>query len=321
MTLALGNIPQIPFQLMSGGLRTEFGTLMGPGGSVMAFVHHEGGARSADITAATTVPQVYKTLNAALRVCRPGWGDTVFVLPGHAENISAADQMSNLVAGTRIVGLGVGNLRPTFTWTAAGATFLFDQPNVLLANCRLLMDPGTGGVTVAAPITISAAGCVIDNCLIRMGTDVNNKPTIGITTTAAADDLTLSNLDIYSVLGSVAITTAIRIVGGSRLRMVRCNIQAGTSAVAVGVVQFLTTAALQVYIADCQFGNTLAASTHAFTGMAGINGTMKNCLVSVNTAIGAGTQGINTIGNLSIGGDVFLQQFGGATVAELWPGA
>lgn len=317
MSFSPFNSMALPFQGRGAGKRDEFGTYTPPGGRVVAYVHHSGESRIDDTL--QQVP-VLKTLNQALNGCRPGYGDTVLVLPGHAENISTADQMSNLKAGTNIIGLGNGGARPTFTWTAAGATFLLDQANVLLSNLRLLMDPGTGGVTVAAPITISAAGCTIDSCSIRMGTDVNNKPTIGITTTAAADDLTLSNLDIYSLLSSVAITTCIRIVGGSRLRMVGCNIQAGTSAVAVGVVQFLTTAAVAAYIEGCVFGNTLAASTHALTGVAAMSGVVKNCLVCINVA-SAGAQGINNIGNLAIGGDVFIQQYAGATAAEVYPGA
>jgi hypothetical protein len=318
MTLPIGNVPQIPFQLASGGLRTEFGSYVPPGGSVVAYVHHLGAPRLTDITAATTVPVVHKTLNAALRACRSGFGDTVYVLPGHAENISVADQMSNLVAGSRIIGLGHGNLRPTFTWTAAGATFLLDQANVMLSNLRLLMDPGTGGVTVAAPITISAAGCVLDNLLIRMGTDVNNKPTIGITTTAAADDTVFSNLDIYSALSTVAITTAIRIVGGSRMRMVRCNIAAGTSAAAVGVVQMLTTAPTAAYIDGCAFANTLATSSHAFTGMAGASGVIQNCVACVGAATAAG-QGFNTLGNMYPGGNLWVALDDGASAARSFP--
>lgn len=321
MTLPIGNVPQIPFQVASGGLRTEYGTFMPPGGNVVAYVHHLGQSRLTDTTAATTVPNVCKTLNEALRQCRPGFGDTVLVLPGHAETISVADQMSGLVSGTRIIGLGTGTMRPTFTWTTAGATFLLDQPNVMLSNLRLLMDPGAGVVTVAAPMTISAAGCVIDSCQIRMGTDVNSKPTIGITTNANADDLTISNCDIFSVLSTCAITTGIRIVGGNRLRLIGNNIHVGTSAVAIGAVQFLTTPALQTYIEGCVFGNLLAASTFAFTGMAGIGGVMKNCLACVNTAVGAGTQGYSTIGNLALGGDVFIQQYASATAAEVYPGA
>src|SRR5262249_54267043 len=154
--------------------------------------------------------RIFTTLNDALGQCRANKGDTVFALPGHAESISTADQMSNLVAGTKIMGVGVGNERPTFTWTVAAATFLFDVANVTISNCILLMDPGAGTVNVAAPITVSASGCGIYGCLIRMGTDANSKVTIGITTTAAGDEFTLAGNHIYGATAA-EVTTMIQL--------------------------------------------------------------------------------------------------------------
>lgn len=302
MTLPIGNVPQIPFQLASGGLRTELGTFTPPGGRVVAYVHHLGAPRLADITAATTVPNVCKTLNEALRQCQSGWGDTVLVLPGHAENISSADQMSALVAGTRIIGLGNGNNRPTFTWTAAAATFLLDVANVRIENCILNMDPGAGTVNVAAPMTVSAAGCQLVNCKMRMGTDANSKVTIGITTTAAGDDLEIINCDIYGAAAS-AITTGIRLVGADRLRLINTIVNVGTSADAVGAVQCLTTASLDILVSGCVFNNSRATSTAAFTGMAGITGLMEDTSLAIGGATGAGA-GFTTRGAINIGKNV-----------------
>lgn len=305
------------FVSMARGLRTEFGTFAPPGGQVVAYVHSSGVAKLGG--AAAGMPPVLTTLNAALKLCAAGNGDTVLVLPGHAENISAADQMSSLVAGTRIIGLGNGMNRPTFTWTAAAATFLLDVANVRLENCILNMDPGAGTVTVAAPITISAAGVQIVDCKIRMGTDVNSTVTIGITTTAAADDLELVGLDVYGAQASV-ITTAIRLVGADRLRMVGCSISAGTSANAVGVVQFLTTASTDILVSGCYFRNNKAAATHSFTGMAGCTGIVDGCIACTSTAIGIGDSGFNTLGTLAVGLS-YISRFDGTSTPELFPGA
>lgn len=317
MSFSPFNAMSLPYQGRGAGKRDEFGTYTPPGGRVVAYVHNSGEARIDDTL--QQVP-VLKTLNQALNGCRAGYGDTVLVLPGHAEDIATIDAMSNLKAGCNVIGLGSGPARPTFRWVAAGATFLLDQANVLLSNLRLHMDPGAGGVTVAAPMTVSAAGCIIDGCQIRMGTDVNNKPTIGITTTAGADDLTISNNDIYSALSTVAVTTAIRIVGGSRLRMVNNTIQVGTSAAAVGVVQMLTTAPLQCHISDNVFANLLSTSTHAFTGMAGASGILQNCVACIGALTGAG-QGFNTLGNMYPGGNLWVALDDGATGARPFPTA
>lgn len=269
------NAMALPYAGRGAGRRDEFGVSMPPGGRIVAYVHHSGESRIDDLL--QQVP-VFKTLNQALNGCRAGFGDIVLVLPGHAENISVADQMNNLKAGTRIIGLGTGTMRPTFTWTAAAATWLLDVADVMLSNLRLLMDPGTGTVTVAAPITISAAGCVIDSCQIRMGTDANSKVTIGITTTAAADDLTISNCDIYGETAAEA-TTLIQFVGADRLRMVNCSVVGATSAVGVGVIRFLTTASLFIRLDGLTVRNNKAASTAAITGMAGCSGEVDNVLL------------------------------------------
>lgn len=250
------------------GFQTDVGTFTGTGGKVVAYVHHSGRAVTDDENIAK---MTLTTLNAALRLCRSGKGDVVMVLPGHAENISSADQMSNLVAGTKIVGLGHANLRPTFTWTAATSTFLLDVANVELNNLILNMDPGAGSVNVAAPITISAAGCAIRNCKIRMGTDANSLVTIGITTTAAADDLEIVNCEIYGATAAEC-TTQIRFVGADRLKFIGNTLVGATSSTTIGNIQFLTTASTDIKMFDVTVRNNKAASTAAITGLTGTSG-------------------------------------------------
>lgn len=264
--------PGLPRVSSGAGFQTEVGTFTPAGGKVVAYVHHSG----RNVTDDEHIGKmVLTTLNAALRLCRASKGDTVVVLPGHAENISSADQMSNLVAGTRIIGLGYGNLRPTFTWTTATSTFLMDVANVELNNLILNMDPGTGTVTVAAPITISAAGCAIRNCKIRMGTDANSIVTIGITTTEAADDLELVNNEIYGATAAEC-TTMIQFVGADRLKFIGNTVVGATSNAAVGVIRFLTTASTDIKMFDNVVRNNKALSTLVITGMAGNTGEVDN---------------------------------------------
>lgn len=262
--------PSLPFLNIGAGLRTPGGTIAHPGGRVH-YVRSSGGQDGDDETLRR---RLHTTLNSALAQCRSGLGDVVVVLPGHAENISSADQMSSLVAGTTIVGMGSGNLRPTFTWTAATATFLLDVANVTLSNLRLLMDPGTGTTTVAAPITVSAAGCSILGCQIRMGTDANSKVTIGITTTAAADDFTIAGCEIYGATAAEC-TTMIQFVGADRLKFLGNTVVGATSAATVGVLRFLTTASTDIKMFHNSLRNNKAgggATDNVVTGMAGVTG-------------------------------------------------
>lgn len=286
--------PRLPRYNVGAGIGTELATIIG-GGEVVAYVHSSGrnNNNSADIN-----ERLYTTLNGALNKCRASRGDTVVVLPGHAENISSADQMSALVAGTRIIGLGYGTIRPKFTWTAATATFLFDVANTSLSNCVLEMagDPAsTTALSVAAPITVSAAGCSLVGCLIRVGVDADQLATIGITTTAAGDDFSIVNCWIHGATTS-EVTTAIRLVGADRFYMSGCYVYAATSSTTVGVLQMATTASLNVLIEDSVFVNTKASSAHAATGMAAATGVVSDCKFGILDD--ATLQGFDTEGNL-----------------------
>lgn len=263
-----------------------------PGQSIVAYVR----ATQADGDTADIAAKRYTTLNAALAVCRAGLGDTVVVLPGHTENFASADSLSNLKAGTQIVGLGSGNLRPQFTWSAAASTVLIDVANVTLENCILLMSgpSGTTAITVAAPMTVSAAGFTLKNCRIETSIDADQLATIAITTTSDADDMTVDDCFIHGASDGTGVTTVIRLVGADRFRMRRTYIDASTSSTTVGTVQFLTTASTNVLFEDCTITNRKAASIHAATGMVGAVGVFNRCnflILDNATAAGLETEG------------------------------
>lgn len=279
-------------------LATRFGILIPPTANVAAFVR-SGGVKSGDDSYVKN--NLVTTVNAALKRCRSGGGDYVFVLPEHAENIAAADSWSDLVAGTNIIGIGTGNARPIFTWTTALSTVLLNVANVSIQNCILKLEPGTGTINVAAPITISAEGCSLIGNRIMAGTDANNKVTIGITTTAAADDLTLAGNRLYAATAAEC-TTMLQLVGADRLLMQDNVIVCATSAVAVGPIRFLTTASTDILIKELTVRNNKAASEQAITGMAGIGGMVDDLFMGVlSDAAGALTGAFSTPGNIQFG--------------------
>lgn len=278
--------------------------MMPPGSRVVAFVR-SGGPRTGETLPAS---MFRTTLNAGLALATAGAGDIVIVMPDHAENISSADQMSNLVAGTTILGAGFGALRPTFTWTATAATFLFDVANTRLLNCILRMAgslTSTTALTVTAPITVTAAGCGIYGCDINVGVDADQLATIGITTTAAGDDFTISNCNIWGN-AAAAVTTAISLVGADRFKMYDCQVIAETSAAAVGVLLMAGTASTLVDVRRCTFQNLKSDSSAAVTGLAADSGSFFQC--GFGYYGNAGLSAITTPGN--------LQVFFGQTVNE-----
>lgn len=64
----------------------------------------------------------WRTIDYAIGRCMAGRGDIILVMPGHAETIIAGGASATItmdVDGVAIIGLGVGNLRPTLTYTTA----------------------------------------------------------------------------------------------------------------------------------------------------------------------------------------------------------
>ena len=216
--------------------------------------------------------RLFASVASVLPLCAANRGDKIVCLPGHTENIATANAWP-LVAGVRIIGIenSIAD-RPTFTWTAAAATVLMNKANVRLSNLNLFFCPAAGGgITVGAPITISAAGCVIEGGSIRMSTDATTLCTIGVTTTAGATDLTISVPRVYGATAGTP-TTGFQFVGATRLNLIGTSISMATSAAGVGVIRFLTTASTDIQVYDCQFRNNLTNSTAAVTGMAGVTG-------------------------------------------------
>ncbi len=205
----------------------------------------------------------FTTINQALSACVTARGDIVQVLPGYTESISSAgDSWSNLGTKTNVTiqGSGNGAQRPTITWAASTSTVLMDAAGFVINNMVLQLEPTTGTVNVAAPITVSAASCAITNCRINCGTDANNKVTIGVTTTAGATDFVFSQNKVRGAALATC-TTFLRLVGVANPVVSYNDIVCGTTSAAVGPIQELTTACTGVYIGYNVVHNNAASST------------------------------------------------------------
>lgn len=261
----------LPFESADdGGIQTEHGTLLSPAGR--AFYVHSSGGRATDPTNVRN--RTYTNLNDALRQCTANSGDTVFVLPGHTENVGAS-AMGSLQAGTSIIGLGNGNARPQFTWNLAGSSWAVAVNNVLLKNLILLMEPGTGTVTVTAPMTITGTGFGMVNCRVRTSTDANNKATVPILFSDGATDAYLINNRIIGATAGES-TTLVDIAGADRLVMKGNLFKGASSNTGVGVVRFKATAAVDMWLEGNVYINKKAASTCAVTGVASTSGVSIN---------------------------------------------
>lgn len=111
----------------------------------------------------------FATLDYAVGQCTADAGDTIVVLPGHAENIAAAAALDFDVAGITVIGLGRGSKRPTFTLkTLTTATVRIAAANVTLRN--LVFTAGTAQLLVKI-LDVNADNAEIEECEFR-GADV-----------------------------------------------------------------------------------------------------------------------------------------------------
>jgi hypothetical protein len=134
------------------------GLINPPGARVAGYVR-SGGLQANDEPGLEA--HLHTTLESALAEARSGYGDTVYVLPGHAQDVEDALMLTNLVPGTRIIGLcdPRHSIAPTFTFkTATSASWVIDDANVLITGLRFDL---TGIDAVADAFQVSAAGCEI----------------------------------------------------------------------------------------------------------------------------------------------------------------
>lgn len=250
----------LPYFQSMPGIITPNGTLLKPGGRVAAFVRSTGLQDGEDHFAQTGM--LVSTLNAGLARCRSGQGDIVYVLPGHTENIASADAMSSLVAGTQIVSAGRPGAtnNPTFTWSATAATFLLDVADVSLVGLNLVMG---GAAAVAAPITVTGAGCSMIGNHINLGTSSDLDVLIGVTVHTGANDFLFAGNRVFSSGGATA-TNAISLTAAvSRCHIVQNDFDIEASGATDGVINVGAVAASQFRIMNNVIQNRRASAAVA----------------------------------------------------------
>lgn len=151
------------------------------GGKVF-FVHYGTGNNGSGRGTSPTEP--LKTLAYAISLTRASKGDVIVLMPGHAEDITAAGTVTVDKAGISIIGVGNGSLRPTFTWTTVDtATFLISANDVLVRNCVF---DGTGVDAVATMFSISGDDVAIESSRFLMA-DSGGQAVLAITLATGAD--------------------------------------------------------------------------------------------------------------------------------------
>lgn len=125
------------------------------------------------------------TLDSAFDKCTANQGDVIVVMPGHAETIVAAAGVAHDVAGVSVIGLGVGEARPTFTFgTSTAATYAITAASAYVSGLTFVGNLSN----IVACITTTKKGTWIDDCSFRnAGTNLDFLTPIKATSTTNND--------------------------------------------------------------------------------------------------------------------------------------
>ena len=165
-----------------------------------------------------TPDKPFATIDFAIGQCTANQGDTIYVLPGHAETISTATGMLCDVAGISIIGLGSGEDRPKLTLSASASKIDITVASVRLENL-ILISSFTGGVAIGIKLGASADGCVLKDIEFRETTNVKEW-LIGISVVAACDSILVEGLKYFGIAGG-STTQVIKFLGASDYSVVR----------------------------------------------------------------------------------------------------
>lgn len=141
-------------------------------------------------------------------------GDTIYLMPGHTETLTAAGSSlgnggvfigSVLSNSINIIGLGNGRYRPVFNYTtSAAASMNIAAAGVRIKNC-VFTPNGVGAVTAA--INVTGADFVMEDCEMQISTGTN-ACVLGILTAATAARMKILNTRFLGPATSTQTCTA-----------------------------------------------------------------------------------------------------------------
>jgi hypothetical protein len=227
----------------------------------------------------------FLTLAFAISQCTASNGDMIYLLPGHAESLSAAGAIAASVAGITIVGLGNGSNRPTFTWANTAATFDVSAANVTIRNIRCTVSTDE----VVKLFSITAANCMLD--AVDFFETASAQAIQFALTNASATDLVIKNCVHRQATAANSAQVWVQLVGADRARILdnafflTLNNAAGSS-----VLASVTTAPVDIEIAGnviVQLGGT--TQTKAIALVANTTGCVHDNRVAADVTTLAGT--------------------------------
>jgi len=144
----------------------------------------------------------FASLDWAIGKCTANKGDTIYVMPNHAETITGAGGITADIAGIDIIGLGSYNQRPRFLMDGGTTvTFAVSAADVTIRNIVM----ASGHLLVAAGFNVTGKGCWIDKVEFADNTTAENwgSPIKATGAANTADGLKITNCRWVPLVDSV----------------------------------------------------------------------------------------------------------------------
>jgi len=149
-----------------------------------------------------TPDKPFATIDYAISQCTASKGDIVYVMPGHAENITTAIGIAADVIGVQIIGIGEGALIPTVSFTAAAGSVTVSVASVVFKNIKFVANFETG-VTTGFTIAAGADNLTLDGLVFR-DTSATFEFLIHLSVATTVDDLTIKNCNFITAAGTMS---------------------------------------------------------------------------------------------------------------------
>lgn len=250
--------------------------LGGFAGAAVYFVHSGRGQDSAEIPG-TSWDKPFASLDYAVGRTTASQGDVILVCPGHAETTTA---IAVDVAGLRIIGMGAGRNRPTFTATTAATDLInVSAANVLLRNLRLV--GAASGVT--ALLDVSAADFVGEDLQLEpLAT-----PLMSVTLSGTSPRGRLSRCRWLARTNGPDCAIDVETSTSDNWVVEDCVFDAASVGWDLGVIRADADAAVGWHIKNCDFisCDTVAIDFNSSAGASGVDGLVADCTFIASAAL------------------------------------
>lgn len=262
----------------SGGV-SSFGVPVFPGmdrpfTGVAYFVCNASGSNGSDNNSGLRPDQPLATLGKALTLVTSNNDDVIFVMKGHAENLTGAAAIACASSGFTIIGLGNGRLRPVFTWTTAvGAQWTIAGSNVTIQNCVF---DGTGFDNITSMFAVTGDDVTFANCEFEIA-NATNQVALGITITGTNRFKFLNN-HVHGT-ADAGCTNFIQCVGAAGKQkdyVIAGNHVIGAFTTSLGFFNNITTAMVNAVFRDNVIVNLTASATKCIVCLTGSTGLVMN---------------------------------------------